>query len=77
MSKYDDGYGYDLHFLELCAERANEIWRENEVKIFTNIVRSLDVYEDKYCEGFIDGWNAQAEIKPYESFSFYTTIFRW
>lgn len=28
------------------------------------LISSMD---DMYCDGFIDGWNAQAEIKPYES----------
>ena len=27
----------------------------------------IEGMDDMYCEGFIDGWNAQAEIKPYES----------
>lgn len=52
MSKYEDEYGYDLHFLETCAEMAVKKHRENDDNI--------------YCEGFINGWNAHNESKNIE-----------
>lgn len=50
MNKYIDGYGYDLRFLEACAERANKIWCENELKVFTNMCKSLDLVQVVRCK---------------------------
>lgn len=38
-----------LRFLDLCAERANKIWRENEVKILTGIYKSMDFIQVVRC----------------------------
>ena len=36
-------------FINLCAERANEKWRENEVKIITNLYKSMDFIQVVRC----------------------------
>jgi len=33
----------------LCAERANEIWRENEVKILTDVCKAMDSAQIVRC----------------------------
>ena len=38
-----------FRFLELCAEQANEKWRENEVKILTNIYMKMDFVQVVRC----------------------------
>lgn len=38
-----------LRFLDLCAERANKIWRENEVRILTGIYKSMDFVQVVRC----------------------------
>lgn len=46
-----------LRFLDLCAERANEIWRENEVKILTDVCKAMDsaqVVRCRDCKFFND-----------------------
>ena len=43
------GYDY-LHFLDLCAERANEIQRENELKTFTNMCETLGFVQVVRCK---------------------------
>ena len=36
-------------FLELCAERANEMWRENEVRILVDLYKSMDFVQVVRC----------------------------
>lgn len=38
-----------LHFLDLCAKHANGIWRENEVRILTDIYKSMDFVQVVRC----------------------------
>ena len=38
-----------LRFLDLCAEHANKIWRENEVKILTDVYKSMDFIQVVRC----------------------------
>lgn len=38
-----------FRFLDLCAERANEIWHENEVKVMTGVYNSMDFIEVVRC----------------------------
>ena len=38
-----------LRFLDLCAEHANEIWRENEVKILTDVYKSMGFVQVVRC----------------------------
>lgn len=38
-----------FRFLDLCAERANEIWRENEVKVMTGVYNSMNFIEVVRC----------------------------
>lgn len=38
-----------LRFLDLCAERANGIWRENEVRILTDVYKSMDFVQVVRC----------------------------
>lgn len=38
-----------LRFLDLCAERANKIWRENEVKVLTDVYKSMDFVQVVRC----------------------------
>lgn len=39
-----------LRFLDLCAERANEIWRENEVKTMIDVYTSMDFVQVVRCK---------------------------
>lgn len=43
-------YSEYSHFINLCAERANEIQRENELKAFTNMRKSLDLVQVVRCK---------------------------
>lgn len=43
-----------LRFLDSCAERANEIWHENEVKILTNVYKSLGFVPVVRCHDCIN-----------------------
>ena len=38
------------HFLYLCTKRANEIWREDEAKILTDLYKSLDFVQVVRCK---------------------------
>lgn len=38
-----------LRFLDLCAERANEKWRENEVKTMIDLYTSMDFVQVVRC----------------------------
>lgn len=38
-----------LRFLDLCAERANEKWRENEVKTMIDVYTSMDFVQVVRC----------------------------
>lgn len=38
-----------LRFLELCAERANEIWHENEVKTMIGVYTSMGFVQVVRC----------------------------
>lgn len=38
-----------LRFLDLCAERANEKWRENEVKTMIGVYTSMDFVQVVRC----------------------------
>lgn len=42
-------YSEYLRFLDLCAERANEIWRENEVKILTDVYKAMNFAQVVRC----------------------------
>ena len=42
-------YSEYLRFLDLCAERANEIWRENEVKTLTDVYKAMDFVQVVRC----------------------------
>lgn len=38
-----------LRFLDLCAERANKIWRKNEVRIMLDVYTSMDFVQVVRC----------------------------
>lgn len=65
-----------LRFLDSCAERANEIWRENEVKTLTDVYKSMDFVQVVRCrdcatvsfDEFGGGWCNEncREVKPWD-----------
>lgn len=53
-----------LRFLDLCAERANEKWRENEVKTMIDVYTSMDFVQVVRCRDCKHYMDYEHEFEP-------------